>query len=100
MSSYVAEVNVCRYCVDLRRPGSRRGFDSLHPLHSIHLTRMNRGQFVGLGLHALISFFTQKLLRLSPAAMALAARRRCSAGSSRKTNLPLNFFALRGSGSG
>src|SRR5437867_8384161 len=42
--------------------------------------------------HALARALTQKLFRLSPAANALAARRRCRAGSSLNTNLPLNSF--------
>ncbi len=49
-------------------------------------------------LYGVQSFFAQKLLRLSPEAKALAARRRCREGSKRSTNLPLNFFPASGPG--
>jgi hypothetical protein len=45
--------------------------------------------------HAFKSVLTQKLLRLSPTASALAARRRRNAAATPGTNLPLNFFAAK-----
>src|SRR5713101_3763163 len=70
----------------------------IHKLLAKHLARIDRWPLVHSYLHALASVLVTKLLRLSPATRAFNARRRCKAGSTRTTNLPLNFFPANGPG--